>query len=415
MKQRIILVLAALLLLSLAVAGCSNEIPVEVTDAGIEDIIPVSVMDVGISTIERYVEQSGTVDSDGNVSVTSQLGGKVKEIEVTVGNRVEKGDILLRLDNEELLAQLRRTEAEVEQMEHNYYISKNIGLPQKLAQAENRVTEAAIEYENTQKSLERITILYENDAVSQQELEQIKSRYALVKMGYETAQDSLAREKESQLRELAMLEAQLKSARAALTSTRLNFEKSLLKAPIQGTVTSVKARIGQEISPGTPLVSLVDYTSMYININLTERLLAEIQEGTTALIEIPGTGKQYQGTVAVIDLTPLQGTRSYPAKAYFAADNHVRIGQQAVLQVLAERAEAVLAVPSGAILRDNDTSRVFVVENGAAREKIVKTGLYSEELVEILEGLSAGEKLVVAGQQFLHDGRPVEIVGGAIR
>ena len=405
--------MAALLLVLLAAAGCGS--PVDGSDAALEDTISVSVMEVRRTTIERYVEQSGTVDSDGNVSVASQLGGKVKEIEVTVGTEVEKGDILLRLDNEELHAQLRRTEAEMEQMEQNYYISKNIGLPQKLTQAVNRATEAALEYENIQKSLERVTALYEIGAVSQEELEQLQSRYAVVTMAYETAQASLAREKESQVRELAMLEAQLESARAALASTRLNFEKSLLVAPIQGTVTSVIAKIGQEVNPGTPLVSLVDFSKTYVEMNLTERLLTEIQEGTTALIEMPGTGRQYEGTVEVIDLSPLQGTRSYPAKAYFEADTHVRIGQQAVLRVLAERVEQVLAVPSGAILKDNDTSRVFVVEDGIARERIVETGISNEEAVEILEGLSEGEQLVVAGQQFLHDGRLVEIVGGEIR
>ncbi len=413
MKNSKILGVAALLLVLLAAAGCGS--PVDGSDAALEDTISVSVMEVGRTTIERYVEQSGTVDSDGNVSVASQLGGKVKEIEVTVGTQVEKGEILLRLDNEELHAQLRRTEAEMEQMEQNYYISKNIGLPQKLTQAENRATEAALEYENIQKSLERVTALYEIGAVSQEELEQLQSRYAVVTMAYETAQASLAREKESQVRELAMLEAQLESARAALASTRLNFEKSLLVAPIQGTVTSVIAKIGQEVNPGTPLVSLVDFSKTYVEMNLTERLLTEIQEGTTALIEMPGTGRQYEGTVEVIDLSPLQGTRSYPAKAYFEADTHVRIGQQAVLRVLAERVEQVLAVPSGAILKDNDTSRVFVVEDGIARERIVETGISNEEAVEILEGLSEGEQLVVAGQQFLHDGRLVEIVGGEIR
>ena len=412
-KNSFILGLAALLLL-FVVGGCSNGGAVGETEAEMEDI-PVEVMEVGRKTIERYVEQSGNIDSDGHVNVTSQLVGKVEEIAVSVGSQVEKGATLVRLDNKELASQLRRTEAELEQVEHSYYISKNIGLPQKLAQAENRVKEAAIEYENTKKSLERITALYEVDAVSQEDLEQVESRYTLVKMGYETAQDSLAREKESQGRELSILEAQLKSARAALESTRLNFQKSRLEAPIQGTVTSVTAKIGQEISPGTPLVTLVDYTSTYVELNLTERLLAEIQEGTDVLIEIPLTGKQYQGTVEVIDLTPLPGTRTYPAKAYFETDSHVHMGQQATLQVLVERAEEVLAIPSHSIMKDHDTNTVFVVEEGIARERIVITGVNSGATVEILEGLHEGEKLVVEGQQFLHDGRHVKIVDGELR
>lgn len=415
MKHRFFSVLAVLLLALLSVAGCGNGDLVEGTDAEAEDSVPVAVMEVGRETIERYVEQSGTVNSDGNVNVSSPLGGVVNEIKATVGARVEKGEILLRMDNRELVSQLRRTEAELEQVEQNYYVTRDIGLPQRLTQAENRVKEAAIEYENTKKSLDRITILYGEGAVSREELEQLESRYTLVKMAYETAQDSLAREKESQVLEMAMLEAQRKSAAAALESARLNFEKSIVEAPIQGTVTSVKARIGQEISPGTPLVTLVDYASTYVEINLTERQLAEIQEGTAVLIEIPVSGKQYQGTVEVIDLTPLQGTRTYPAKAYFAADNQVRMGQQASLRVLVERAEAVLAVTPDAILRDNDTTTVFVVEDGVARERIVKVGVRGEDTVEIIEGLSAGEKLVVEGQQFLQDGRSVEIVGGGNR
>ena len=407
--------LAALLLALLAAAGCGSENAVEDIAADTDDIMPVEVMEVERNTIERYVELSGNVDSDGHVSVTSQLNSTVEKIEAAVGKRVGKGETLLLLDNEELASQLRRAQAEQEQAEQSFYNSKNIGLPQKLRQAENSVQEAAIEYENARKNLERMKSLYDIEAVSQEELEQVESRFELAQMAYETAQDNLAKERESQERELAILEAQLKSAGEALASARINFEKSILEAPITGTITSVKAKIGQELSPGTPVVTIVDFTSTYVEIKLTERLLAEINEGAAALIEIPGTIQQYQGTVQEIDLTPLEGTKSYPAKVYFTADGHVRIGQSASLQVLAEKAEEVIAVPPGAVLHDNDTASVFVVEEGTARERIVKTGLSSEGKLEILEGLQEGETLVVEGQHFLDDGRQVEIVGGEDR
>lgn len=413
MKKIKVSLIITTLLLFLALAGCGMEDTNDEADPEARDIIPVEVEAVGRKTIARYVELSGEVDADGHVTVASQLGGKVEEIMVGVGDNVGKGDTLLRLDNRELASQLNRTEAELEQARQNYYLTRDVGLPQQLTQADNRLREAELEYENTRKNLERIKSLYEADAVSLEELEQVETRYELVKMAYETALDSLAKEKESQQRELAMLEAQLKSAGEALEAARLNYEKSFLDAPISGTVTSVKAKKGQEVNPGTPLVTIVDYNSMYVELKLTERLLTEIEEGTEVFIELPITAEQYRGTVDEIDLTPLEGTRTYPAKAYFEVDEIlVRIGQQASLQVLAEREADTLVVPAGAVLNDNDTITVFVVEDSLAREQTITTGIHSENEIEVLDGLNEGEKLVIEGQHFLHDGQQVEIVGG---
>ena len=419
----------ALLLLAAAAlgAGCGIGSGQEETENGANEAIAVEVQAVAEGDLAAHVEISGEVDSDGNVALIPQVNGTVARIAASVGERVESGQVLLELENEDLATQLRQAESRLDQVRLQLAAAREVHLPRQLDRLESEVAQLAeslrqleITYSDARRSFERTAELYQEEIISlheyekvEMELEMLESRVRQTRSQYESALRQLEMERVSQVRELAQLEAQLRDAQIGLDAARLAYEKTRLKAPVAGTVSSLNARLGQEVGPGVPLATLVDYDALYVRARITERQLELIATGDTVLIQVPTLGEEFPGTVQEIALAPQEGTRSYPVKVYFDQPaERARIGQLANLLLVTQEAREALVVPRRAIIEENGVFRAYVVEDGVARERLLELGLTREDAVEVREGLQQGEQLVIRGQQFLEDGSPVQIVGG---
>lgn len=473
-KKILYLGISALILISML--GCGPD-SAEETDAENEEVA-VEVASVERDDIARFVEIRGDVNSDGNVPVIPQVPGTVEAIRANVGDRVEEGELLLELGNNEIENQLRQAESAVEQArlqlesttevqfsrqidqmeselrqaeesfkqaESQYETTRELGFEKIEDQLGSQLKEAEIAYRDAERNYQRQKSLYEQDIVSavefeqaeseyqraesryesakeqkrleerslEQELETLESQMRQARDRYETAKKQLEMEKESQKSERSMLQAQLEDAKIGLDSAQQAYDDTRLKAPISGTVATVGAKKGEEISAGTPLFSLVDYESLYVEARITERQLETVQEGTAAEIEVRALEDSYPGTVEKISLAPEEGTRSYKMKTYFDEPvERVRIGQMADLKVVAEESEDTLVVPLDAVIEEDGVYSVFVVEEGVARERHLEIGLETDDHIEVVEGLSEGDEIVVRGQHYLEEGTGVVIAEG---
>ncbi len=470
---------ALLLLAAVALAaGCGIGSGEEETENGAGDAIAVEVQAVERGDLAEEVEISGSIDSDGNVSLVPQVNGSVAHIAASVGDRVESGQVLLELENEDIATQLRQAESRLQQARLQIDTAREVQMPRQidrleseleqlaegLRQAESQLestrklgteklreqlgrqlNEAQIYYDEVKRSFERSEQLYQAEIISQadyeraeteyksassrlesaremlrleeesleKEIEALESQVRQMRTQYESASRQLEMERISQGREKTLLEAQLQEAEIGLEGARIAYEKTRLKAPVSGTVSSMTARLGQEVSPGMPLVTLVDYDTLYVKAQITERQLELIAEGDNVSIQVPTLGEEFPGTVREIALTPQEGTRSYPVKVYFDQPAEaVRIGQLANLFLVVQEAREVLVIPRRAVIAEDDVFRAYVVENGVAWERLLELGLVREDFVEVLSGLQEGERLIIRGQQFIEDGTPVQIVGG---
>ena len=470
----------ALLLLvpTLLLAGCGIGSRQEETENGADEAIAVEVQAVEQGDLAAYVEISGEIDSDGNVALIPQVNGTVARIAASVGDRVESGQVLLELENEDIATQLRQAESRLQQARLQIDTAREVQMPRQidrleseleqlaegLRQAETQLestrklgteklqeqlgrqlNEAQIYHDEVKRSFERSEQLYQAEIISQadferaeteyksaqsrlesaremlrleeesleKEIEALESQVRQMRTQYESASRQLEMERISQGREKTLLEAQLQEAEIGLDAARIAYEKTRLKAPVSGTVSSVTARLGQEVSPGMPLVTLVDYDTLYVKAQITERQLELISEGEKVSIQVPTVGEEFPGTIQEIALAPQEGTRSYPVKVYFDQPAEaVRIGQLANLLLVVQEARQVLVIPRRAVIEEDGVFRAYVVEDGVARERLLELGLTREDAVEVRAGLQEGEQLIIRGQQFMEDGTPVQVVGG---
>lgn len=228
------------------------------------------------------------------------------------------------------------------------------------------------------------------------------------------AQRNLAREKKLLVQNAATpetvksLEESLAIAEAAYQEARIMQSYTRLLAPFDGRVTRKLANIGDLATPGKPLLNIEDESHLQVITDVPEAMILQVKQDDVLTVTIPSAGLTVPGTVAEVAPTANPTTRSGPVKINIAPHPHLRPGQFARV-ALAQKNIQTLVVPQTALLHSGQMQLLFVVEKDRARLRLVRSGARYGETIEILSGITAGEQVVVTGQEDLHDGQPVAV------
>lgn len=209
-------------------------------------------------------------------------------------------------------------------------------------------------------------------------------------------------------------EASVKSAKAALDLAQNTLNNTVVKAPISGYVTVCNAVAGQNIQTGANAVTLINSNSMDIELNLTEAVVSAVQAGAEAVVKVPSAEiEDMQGTVASVAPMKDAQTGLFTVKINVPNEGQaLKGGMFADVEIITERIDDVLAVPSDAILEQDEKQYVYVLEGETAVKTEVVTGKADEQYTEILSGLEEGARVVQTGKDFLKGDRcPVKVVG----
>lgn len=207
--------------------------------------------------------------------------------------------------------------------------------------------------------------------------------------------------------ELAVLEAQVRSAETNLEIARLRLEQSQVVAPIDGTVATVATNAGEQVTPGVPVITVVNEDAFHITVNVDEIDIDRIAVGQPVDITLDALPEeQVTGTISDIAPTPSSATGivTYLVTINITefGDLNLRPGMSANASVVVDEVDDVLTVPNWAIRLDRETGEAFVnIErnDGTVEEVPVTTGLRNEQFSEILSGLSAGDVVVVTSER----------------
>ncbi|MGQ9672586.1 MAG: efflux RND transporter periplasmic adaptor subunit [Candidatus Aminicenantales bacterium] len=327
---------------------------------------PVKVFQVRKQKISEKLVYTGTLEAWQKINITPDVGGKIARIYVNEGDRVSKGQILAELDTQTVVLQLQQAEAAL------------------------AVTRAR--YQDAQTNLERMERLRRENAVSEQQYEQVR-------LAFEAAK------------------AQLDQAQAAVNLARHSLNVSIMKAPFSGVVASRNADVGDVInpmmgsfSPTSGILTLVDFSRIKIRVDVSPGDIGRIEKGQPAILRVPTLpGEEFRGTVQVVNLAADPLTKKFGVEV--AVENPqlvLRPGTFGEVTLEVSTHEDALVVPQKAILAN---SYVFIVENGKAVKRMVSLGLQNSLLVEITHGLAEGDQVVVEGNFGLEEGAAVEIIG----
>lgn len=347
-------------------------------DAG-PKVVSVEVAAATTGDVAKIVRLTGNVAARTEINVIPKMPGRIRSLSVDVGDRVSKGQVLVKLDDAEVLASLRAAEAALE-----------------VAKAGARAAQANLE--DAKRNLERMQQLYDAGAISLQQLEQAQLRYEQAAAGVN--------------------DAQVRQAEAAVESARLQLENTVIVSPINGVVAARFADPGELAGTSQPLLTLVDISEVQVTCNVTGEDVNSLRTGQNVPVVVAAAGQteeERRFTGRITSLAPAADARSklFPVRISIPnPDGRLRPGMFAEVHLTTAVSRNAVRVPVDAVLERDGKKIVYVVEGDRARERRVETGITGEDYVEIRSGLKPGEKVVVTGQDFLVDGTRVQVSSG---
>lgn len=347
-----------LLLAASALAACGGE-PASETGSAAEAATAVDGAVAEQDTVSLDVRSVGSLEADARVVLRPEIDGHVTSIHFTEGGTVDQGQILVRLDQNKLEAQVEAAEA--------------------------TVASARAEVQNLDRRLERNDTLLAQGAISQQAYDDIET------------QANTAR-------------ARLQEARANLRLTEQQLEDATIRAPFSGRTGSRNFDVGDYVRVGDDLFTLVNDDPMEIGFSVPERYLGSLVPGSPVTLTVRNMpGRTFEGELDFISPYVDPTNRSVQLKARVPnPETELRAGQFADVRLEMRSRPAVL-VPEAAVVPRQDGNVVFVVRDGRAVRTPVELGARRRGEAEVVSGLSAGDTVVVAGQQNVGDGASVSL------
>ena len=353
-KGKVYLGFAAVLAAVLLLTACGN-------DADKQDgakAVPVAVATARTDRIVSTTNVKGSIAGQTEVAVVPKTAGKVAEVHVAVGAAVKKGQTLFRVDTAELSLQFQQLEA---------------GLV--VAQAN---------YANALKTLERAQSLFQEGAVSRQQLEQA---------------------------ELAAQSAKPVASEAGVALLRTQINDAAVKSPIDGVVAVCNVKVGEMASAALVGMVVVNMDQVLLQTDVTEQHINRLQVGKEVAVTISAAGgTPFAGVISEVAPAASAFTLTYPIKIRLDNPNHViKPGMFAEADIVVAEKQNALIVPIAALVDSSGQTKVYVVTDHMAKSVAVETGIRTDDEVEIVSGLNAGDVVVVKGQYKLTDGSQISV------
>lgn len=348
-------------ILVISVMACTAERDKKQTKT---DAVPVTVGKVQKVQERETVFVSGTVSTpDSPAAVSFLVSGKVIFVGPREGDYVKRGQRLASIDPTD------------------YHLA--------LTTATKQAEMARIAFERAEDEHRRMKMLFDSKSLAPNDYEKYKAAYESDRQQYEQAI------------------AQEKISRKRLTDAELY-------SPVNGFISKRSIEPGETASPGRPVFEIVQLDTVEANVGVPETDIHLVKTGQKVYITIPALPNQsFEGTVRIINVSADPGTRTYMTRIRVPNPGHViRIGMVAEAKIAGDQKISRMTLPGEAIVRDDQgATMVFVYfpEQRRVYSKRVKIGAFRGTEVEIKEGLSGNESIVIAGQDHLRDGMPVTI------
>ena len=307
----------------------------------------VSVLTVKDTVFNHYLDIQGNVNTKENILVQPEFGGTLTALNVKAGQRVSKGQILGKVD----------------------------------------------------------------DAGMSQQLASIENQYALAKTTFERQKNLWDKKIGSEIQFL-QAQAQMISAQKSVAQMRAQVAKTVIRAPFSGTIDEVFVERGQVVAPSPQgLMRIVNLSNMYVSTTVPETYIGKLKVGTVVDVFLTSLGKTYKGKVRQVANFINPSNRSFGIEVSVPnPDNLLRPNQVAKLKIIDYTVNNAIIVPTNVVQEDGEHNKfVFIATNvtgkkGVAKKVLVKVGKSSDNVTEILSGLSANDVIVTEGANNIADG-----------
>lgn len=407
-------IIAALSLTALACGGGSKAQPNATAEntnaaAAASATVDVTTMTPITRELPRYFEATGSLAAEEQTDVAPSIAGKVVTVGVELGSYVRRGQMIVRLDDndsrirlEQTIAQLQQAQAALRQAEAKINLRSGQAFdPERVAD----VGSARVALELAEKQLRRFERLLETGDVSRSAYDQQKAQRDQLKEQYELALNRARQDYAA----VAAARASVSNAEAQVAAARRNLSYALVYSPINGYVSDRPADLGEYVSPTTKVATVVRTNPLRARMDIPEQSVSLIRVGQSVSVHVSAyPDRNFSGRIHHIapSVTPNSRTMTVEAEVE-NGDGLLKPGQFATVRILQSETSAALLVPQRSVRNEAGANFVFVIKNGRAEKRLVQLGQAEGDMVEIRSGLAADESVAASNVELLNDGSPV--------
>ncbi len=383
-------------------AGCSGPYSGLTTAAkNQEKPFPVRAYTAVVETIPELVVATGELSAEDLATISAKVPGRVVTLNVDLGSLVEAGQVLAEIEKEDYQFRVKQAEALVEQSRARLGLAPGRG-DTVIPENTSTVKLAIGALENARLNFTRVSQLVKEGVVAQADFDQARSNLLIAEARHQGAME-----------EIIQTQAQLLERRAQLELARQQLADTTIRAPFKGAITRRQASLGEYLPINAPVVSLVRSHPLRLRLEVPERLAAKVRAGQRVDLRVEGMAIRRSGAVVRLSPSIEAQNRSLLVEAEIPnQDGALRAGSFAEGSIAVNPDARGIAIPARAVLSYAGVDRVFVIENGAAAERVVQTGRrIGGERVEIVAGLRPGDVVAVDGADRLSKGQKVQVAG----
>jgi RND family efflux transporter MFP subunit len=318
----------------------------------------------------------GNLIGEATVETVPKVAGRLESVSVRLGDRVRKGQTLAKIEDRELLEQVRQAQASYE-----------------VSAATIRQREADLRFAQT--NLDRSRNLFDRQLIPKQTFDDAEARF----------QASAA--------QLDLAKAQHQQALARMDELKINLSNTVITSPVNGFIGKRTLDPGAWVTPNSALLSVVDISTVRLVANVVEKDLRRVSAGQRTRVAVDAfPGEEFSGRIARMSPVLDPSTRTAQIEVEIENGNfRLKPGMYARVDFTVETRDNTLVVPANALVDVQGTRGVFQAQGDIAKFHPITVGLTSDTLVEVASGLSEGDQVVTTGAAGLKEGDKILLAG----
>ena len=425
------------IIFSLLTASCggSKASPANANNANAApSVVDVTTAQAVVRQIPTYFEATGNLASDAQTDVAPTVGGKIVQVNFDVGSYVNKGDVLVRLDDRDARIRLEQAQAQVEQ-QRKAIIQAEANVEQAIAalrqtQARLGVTDGETfdietfsqvrsiraQLELAEKELTRATRLLETGDVARTIYDQRKAQRDQLLGQLDEARSNAA----VAVRAISTAQAQVNTARTAVGNARAvvataqtqvdqankAVTDTVIYAPISGFISERTADLGEFVATSAKIATIMRTSVLRLRIDVPEQSIGQVAAGQGISLQTSAyPDRNFAGTVVRILPNVNATSRTLVVEAEVEnVGGLLKPGQFATVRIAQSKPAPAVMVPTTAVRTDSETNRVFVIKDGIAYERLVQLGFLENDFIEVKQGVQENEAVATSNLNSLNDG-----------
>lgn len=352
--------LATIIIPVLILSSCSKK--EEKREIKTKDPISVNVIEISESTQSNKFSVSGNIQPETEAKISTRMMGFISDMNVEVGDYVNKGKVLVNISNTDIKA--------------------------KLAQVQANIQKAEVGVQNAEKDYNRITKLFEQKSVTQKELDDITTHYEMAKAG-------------------------LEAARQMENEVNAQFAYTRITAPFSGTVTAKYANSGEMANPGMPLLTIAKTSNYQVVAMVPENQISQLKSGQKAKVWIKSLEKEIDATIDELGISSNNTGGQFIVKLNLDKHSHqlyAGMFSTVTFESTKTNEDQTILIPEESLIKKGSLKGIYTVGlDNKAILRWLRIGRKIGNQYEVLSGLGTGDKLIVSSTSRLYNGAPLTI------